>query len=114
MFLNEDLKRTNLALDLDATNMFMLLCRTRDLVKVLADDHQLWFPFFKQLIALINIILFYFILIFFFIWFNVNVPKYFLFRVVSIEDLFFSSLLLKALHYAMSLIKTASANTSSP
>lgn len=56
---------------------------------------------------------FIFFLLIFFIWFNVSVPKYFSFRVVYTEELFFSLLLLEVLHYAMSLMKTVSEYNSS-
>lgn len=38
IFSNEVLKKSNLVFDLDATNISMLFCRTRDLVKVLVDS----------------------------------------------------------------------------
>lgn len=43
MFLNEVLKKINLVFNIDATNMFMLFCWTKDLVYVLVDSLSIYF-----------------------------------------------------------------------
>lgn len=111
-FSNEVLKKTNLMFDIDATNMFMLFCRTIDLVYVLVDS-LLIVILFLRVINCIHQHCFNLSLLIFSFDLTWVYPNIFHLELYTWKNCFFSLLLLEVLHYAMSLIKTVSEYNSS-